>query len=53
MFVVTTETIKILFDCKEIMDGLSVEMKVDEKIDTACALIDNRKEKHSKNSSLR
>ena len=46
-----TETIKILVDSEELMEGLPIEMDVDEKIDTAFHLIDNIKQakKNAKN----
>ena len=47
-----TETIKILFDCEEVLEDLPAEMEVDEKIDTAFVLIDNIKQakKDAKNN---
>ena len=47
-----TETIKILVDSEELMEGLPIEMDVDEKIDTAFHLIDNIKQakKNAKNN---
>ena len=47
-----TETMKILFDCEEMMEDLPAEMEVDEKIDTAFVLLDNMKQakKNAKNN---
>ena len=47
-----TETIKILVDSEELMEGLPIEIDVDEKIDTAFHLIDNIKQakKNAKNN---